>query len=503
MMVIQKKAFFIPGIQPVPSKKRVAAYARVSDTNEGLLHSMSAQVSYYSKLIQNNPGWEYSGVYADEGVSGRSTKKRTEFMRLMADCEAGRVDLILTKSVSRFARDTVDCLKWIRHLKEIGVEVRFERENISTFSMDGELLLTLLASFAQAESEAISANIRWATRKRFEKGIPNGHRPLFGYRWDGEMYRIVPEEGEAVKYIFKEYLAGKPAYTIAKALAEKGIAGKKGIPLDDSVVKDILSNISYTGPMVLQKYYISESRKKKTNNGELYKYVIDGMYEPLVSKDDFTKAQEIRAQRASLIPEATILGFSGLVKCGSCGSGVSRRTSRAAKRWCCNTKERKGTCDMRPIMEEELIAAVESICGGTDNATVRERITNITIYGDRVEMRLADKTVRCVKRKYDGQKGHNGFSGKLYSGLCGTKCLRKTWTNAAGEKLHGWICTASNCVCGLVRVREDEIRRSAEQVLKTTEYEAAVVEQIRAIRLYNDRFEYDFKDGSVTVWNRG
>lgn len=501
--VLQKTPFIIPGVQRFVGKKRVAAYARVSDTNEGLLHSISAQVSHYSEFIQNNPQWEYAGVYADEGVSGRSTQKRMEFMRLMAACEAGLVDLILTKSISRFARDTVDCIKWVRHLKELGVEVRFERENISTFSMDGELMLTLLASFAQAESEAISDNVKWATRKRFEKGIPNGHRPLFGYRWDGTMYRIVPKEGEAVKYIFGQYLAGSSAYAIAKALAEKGVTGKKGVPLDDSVIKDILSNISYTGPMVLQKYYISESRKKRTNNGELYKYVVDDMYEPLISEDDFTKAQEIRTQRASLMPEATFLGFSGLVKCGYCGSGMSRRSFGKAKRWCCNTKERKGTCDMRPIMEEELVAAVKSVCGSTDKETVRKTLARITIYGDKIEMRLTDQKVKCLMRRYDRQKGHNGFSGKLYSGLCGSRCVRKTWMNAGGEKLHGWRCPIPNCACGLVRVKENEIRQSAEQVLKTSEYEAEVVERIKVIHLYNDRFEYEYKDGSVTVWKRG
>ena len=191
----------------------------------------------------------------------------------MSDCEAGKVDIIFTKSVSRFARDTVDCLKWVRRLREIGVEVRFEREHISTATMDGELLLTLLAAFAQAESEAISDNVKWITRKRFAEGIPNGHRPIFGYRWDGMKYRIVPTEGEAVRHIFKRYLEGASAYMIAKELLAKGVTGKKGVPLDDSVVKDILSNISYTGPMVLQKYFVSDSRKKRTNKGELCQYI--------------------------------------------------------------------------------------------------------------------------------------------------------------------------------------------------------------------------------------
>lgn len=170
----------------VTKRKRVAAYARVSMDCEQLLHSLSAQVSYYSSLIQKNPEWEYAGVYIDEGITGTSTKHRDEFKRLIADCEAGKIDLILVKSISRFARDTVDLLDTVRHLKDIGVEVRFERENISTFTGDGEVLLTLLASFAQEESESLSRNEKWAIKKKFEKGMSNTSLRCFGYDWDSE-----------------------------------------------------------------------------------------------------------------------------------------------------------------------------------------------------------------------------------------------------------------------------------------------------------------------------
>lgn len=168
-------------VQPSPilqKKLRVAAYARVSvDT---LHHSLAAQVSYYSNLIQKNPAWEYAGVYADEGITGTSTTHRTEFKRLIADCNAGKIDMVLVKSISRFARDTVDCLHTVRQLKEKGIGVRFERENIDSTSEDGELLLTLLASFAQEESKSIGDNIRWGIRRRFVQGIPNGHKPPYG-----------------------------------------------------------------------------------------------------------------------------------------------------------------------------------------------------------------------------------------------------------------------------------------------------------------------------------
>ena len=175
-------------------RKRVAAYARVSMETEMLLHSLSAQVSHYNGLIQKNPDWEFAGIYADEGISGRDTSHRDDFNRLLADCDAGKIDMVLVKSISRFARDTVDTLTATRHLKELGIDVYFEREHIHSISDEGELLLTLLASFAQEESRSISENVKWGIRKRFEQGIPNGHKAPYGYEWDGEMYRVIPEQ---------------------------------------------------------------------------------------------------------------------------------------------------------------------------------------------------------------------------------------------------------------------------------------------------------------------
>jgi site-specific DNA recombinase len=161
-----------PSVKALPERKKVAAYARVSMETERLHHSLAAQVSYYSELIQKNPEWEYAGVYADEAVSGTGTAKRTEFQRMLDDCEAGKIDIILTKSISRFARNTVDLLETVRHLKELGIEVRFEKEGINSMSGDGEVMMTLLASFAQEESVSISNNVKWGIRKRMQAGIP-------------------------------------------------------------------------------------------------------------------------------------------------------------------------------------------------------------------------------------------------------------------------------------------------------------------------------------------
>ena len=196
----------VPAIKPL---KKVAAYARVSMQSERMMHSLSTQISYYSKIIQKNPDWEYAGVYADDFISGTNTVKRDEFKRMLSDCEAGKIDIILTKSISRFARNTVDLLETVRHLKSMGIEVRFEKENINSMSGDGELMLSILASFAQEESRSISENVKWGTQKRFEKGIPNGKFRIFGYRWEDDQLVIEPEEAEIVKRIFQNFLDGK------------------------------------------------------------------------------------------------------------------------------------------------------------------------------------------------------------------------------------------------------------------------------------------------------
>ena len=209
-------------------RKRVAAYARVSVDTEQLMHSLSAQVSYYSNLIQGTPEWEYVGVYIDAGITGTDTKPRERFQEMIADCEAGKIDIILTKSISRFARNTVDLLATVRHLKELGVEVRFEREHVNTFTSDGEVMLSILASFAEQESISLSQNIKWRVRKNYEQGKPHAHLKLYGYRWEGDERVIEPDEAEAVRFIFAEYLSGKSFREIATELDEKEIRSVRG-----------------------------------------------------------------------------------------------------------------------------------------------------------------------------------------------------------------------------------------------------------------------------------
>lgn len=231
-----------PAAPILTPKKRVAAYARVSMESERLQHSLSAQISYYNDKIQKNPDWLFAGVYADNGISGTGTEKRDDFNRLLTDCDAGRIDIVLTKSISRFARNTVDLLETVRHLKEIGVEVWFERENIHSMSGDGELMLSILASFAQEESRSISDNVKWGTRKRFEQGIPNGKFRVYGYEWQGEDLVIVPEEAAIVRQIFQNFLDGKSRLETEREFAAEGITTRAGCAWVDSNIKQVLCN---------------------------------------------------------------------------------------------------------------------------------------------------------------------------------------------------------------------------------------------------------------------
>lgn len=287
---------------PLPQQKKcVAAYARVSVNSERLSRSLSAQVSRYSEYIAKNPEWVFAGVYADKGMSGTRTDNRREFNRLMTDCENGKVDIILVKSISRLARNTLDLLTCIRRLKDMGVEVRFEKERINSMSCDGELMLTVLASFAQDESRSLSENVKWSIRKKFEKGIANGKMRVFGYMWEGGAMKIVPKEAEAVRFIFSSYAEGSSPRAIAAALTENGILTARGSEWSDYGIRTVLKNITYTGNTLLQKTF-SESpitKRRRVNNGELPMYFVRCSHEAIIDKDlfDTVQAEFIRRGR--------------------------------------------------------------------------------------------------------------------------------------------------------------------------------------------------------------
>lgn len=243
-----KRMAFAPKL---PTLLKVAAYARVSSGKDAMHHSLSAQVSRYSEYIQSHPGWQYVGVYADEAKTG-TRDSREQFQRLLADCRAGRIDLVITKSISRFARNTVTLLETVRELKELGVDVFFEEQNVHSLSTDGELMLTILASFAQAESLSASENQKWRIKKNFEEGKPWSNK-LFGYCLVDGRFEVVPEEADIVRRIFAEYLSGRGTTAIANGLNADGFMTRRGFSWRPNVIAQTLRNYNYTGNLILQK----------------------------------------------------------------------------------------------------------------------------------------------------------------------------------------------------------------------------------------------------------
>lgn len=299
-----KKIRKIEAVLPTATeRKKVAAYARVSKETERLKNSVSAQVSHYSAFIQGNPEWEYAGVYADYGITGTLTSKRKGFQRMLADCKAGKIDIIITKSISRFARNTVDLLETVRQLRTLGIEVRFEKEQINSLSESGELMLSLLASFAQEESQSISENIKWGLRKRFQSGeIGAANKHILGYRYDDgqKKYVIVPEEAKTVRWLFDMYLAGLSLRKIAKALNEAGFCTMKGGSFTEASLNLLVRNEIYAGDIRRQKCFVEDpiAKNKVKNCGQLPQYYMLDCHEPILDRETWAKVQKEIERRA-------------------------------------------------------------------------------------------------------------------------------------------------------------------------------------------------------------
>ena len=356
-----------PLIKP---KIRVAAYARVSRESERMQHSLSAQISYYNELIQKNLEWKFAGVYVDSFISGTDTKRRTEFQRLMQDCSEGKIDIILCKSISRFARNTVDLLKAVRCLKSIGVEVRFEKERINTFSTDGELMLSIMAEFAELEIKSISDNLKWAVRKKFEQG-KQWHTAAYGYRWNGETFVVEEHEAEAVKVIFQNYLNGVPMWQTSRWLKENGHAWT--MPF----IKYALQNEVYVGDVILQKYFRENplTHKIVKNEGQLQRYYVSDNHEPIIDRETFDKVQEkIKANFEFNSSAHWIVKpycFTSKIVCGHCGNHYYKGATKTntidglCDNYICVGKKKKGVdfCTARNIKGSRLRKACCEVLG--------------------------------------------------------------------------------------------------------------------------------------------
>ena len=356
-------------------KKRVAAYCRVSTDSEEQLNSYEAQKSYYTQKIADSPDWEMAGIYADEGISGTSMKKRTEFKKMITACKRGRIDLIITKSLSRFARNTVDCLETVRLLKANGIGVYFEKENINTLTESSEFLITLFSGFAQAESESLSKNVAWGWRKSAEAGnVYFQYKKMLGYRKgvDGQP-EIVPEEAEIIRRIYRRYLAGCSLGQIKQELEQDNIpTAQKVERWSSAVIHNILTNEKYMGDALLQKTYITDciTKKVKKNMGERPMYYVENNHPAIIPRETFDQVQKEMTRRSSkrkVLQKSgkTELGkYSGkyalteLLVCGECGSPYKRVTwARNGKKrivWRCVSRLEFGTkyCHNSPTLDE-------------------------------------------------------------------------------------------------------------------------------------------------------
>ncbi|ASR48973.1 recombinase family protein [Paenibacillus kribbensis] len=366
----------VEGIQPI-LKKKVAAYCRVSTDSEEQKESYTNQVNYYTQYIQNNLEWEMADIYADEGITGTSTKNRTHFNRMIQDARNGKLDLILVKSISRFARNTLDLLKYVRELKSLGVAVFFERENINTLDTTGEVLLTILSSLAQDESRNISENSRWGILRGFQNGkvFCNTNRFL-GYDKDEHGELVINEkEAEIVRRIYEEYLDGKSYQAIARGLMRDHIkTAAGGSRWWDSSITLILTNEKYYGALLQQKTVTVDflTHKRIKNKGQEQQYFIEDNHEPIVSKEIFEAVQKEKKRRAKL--KGSVMGeskrysnkyaLSSKVYCGCCGVIFKRRTwnsNNPSKKvvWQCrtNVNEGKAACAAKAVDEQVVHSA--------------------------------------------------------------------------------------------------------------------------------------------------
>ncbi len=357
-MIINK----VNTVKKLPKKLRVCAYARVSTGKDAMLDSLANQVSYYSKYIQSKKEWLYVGVYSDEAISGTKAT-RPGFQKMINDAKNGKIDLIITKSISRFARNTVTLLETVRELKAIGVGVYFEEQRIQTISKEGELMLTILASYAQEEARSVSENMKWRVRKNFAEGIPY-KLTILGYRLTKGKITIVPKEAEIVKLIYKKYLEGKGTLTIARELNQMNIHTRFGNKFAHNSIRLILTNITYTGDLLLQKKYRNNYLEKKTtrNKGELPQYYVEDSHEPIIDKETFAMVQEMiktKAKKPSLSSKENDRVYKGMIKCAHCGRTYIRKTTTQGRHaiWRCSNYIMNGkeVCSNPAVMDDEVI----------------------------------------------------------------------------------------------------------------------------------------------------
>ena len=512
-----------PKLPVIQARKKVAAYARVSRDTERLMHSVSAQVSYYSALIQKNPEWEYAGVYADMGISGTDTSKRGEFLRMLADCEEGKIDIILTKSISRFARNTVDLLETVRHLKDLGIEVRFEKEHIHSLSEDGELMLTLLASFAQEESRSISENVKWGVRKRFQSGeIGAANKHILGYRYDDGLrkYVIIPEEAEAVRWMFQMYIDGVPLRGIAESMNSAGIRTTLGNDFQEASVRQLIFNEVYAGDIRRQKCYMADpiTKTKVKNCGELPQYYMADCHEAIIDRETYAKVQAEMERRAGLVNPT--YPFTGKIKCGICGQSFTRRKGITKGKeyvsWFCRAKKEVGmTCTSCNYSEQNLMEICAKLMGtdSFDGTAFESSVRLISALPDgSLEVQFFDgqikrwemppKPAKVLDKPVKKRPAHL-FDGKIFCGQCGRRYGRAV-SESKDRHLY-WYCRAKShhgVTCDSVNYPDSEMKEIFCMVMGLEAFDEGFFTETveRMVVQKTGSIDFHLKDGTVKTY---
>lgn len=488
---------------------RVAAYCRVSTDDEEQLTSYEAQKNYYTDKIMTNKEWTMAGIFADEGITGTSARKRPEFLRMIRQCKQGKIDIVLTKSISRFARNTVDCLNYVRALKELGIAVIFEKENMNTLEIDSEILITMLGAFAQSESESISANVRWGIRQAMKEGKATiQYKYLYGYRkGDDGKPEIIPEQAEVVRKIYDLFLSGTPVRGIQEYLNANSVPNINGEPKwARSAIDSILTNEKYCGDVLLQKTYIDDciNKKVKKNTGQLPMYLVQNHHEGIISRETFDAAQaELARRSAGKSPSkknaptgrsrySSKYALSDRLYCGECGTRYQRCTWRnrdGSKRivWRCVSRVDYGNkyCHNSPTLDEEplhraILAAINSTVKGKDSIIYNLKSAMekelATVAGQQLSLSEIDSQLEQLNTEFSKALAEASESGDqaAYSDRFREIMQKQTALKVQRDEIQGMLAESGKAAAHI-----EQCRQAAETTPSAiAEWDEALIRQV-------------------------
>ncbi len=505
---------FIPArnrmvVGTVTPKLKVAAYCRVSTDSEEQATSYEAQVEHYTKVIKGNDEWEFAGIYADDGISGTNTKKREEFNRMIEDCMSGKIDKVITKSISRFARNTLDCLQYIRQLKEQNIPVYFEKENIDTMDTKGEVLLTIMASLAQQESQSLSQNVKLGIQFRYQQGqVQVNHNRFLGYTKDENKQLIIdPEQAVVVKRIYYEYLEGKSLIQIARGLEQDEIltaAGKE--KWRPETIKKILQNEKYIGDALLQKTYTVDflTKKRVKNTGIMPQYYVENCHEAIIPRDLYMRVQEEMSRRGNLRSGKTSkkrvysskYALSSIVCCARCGDIYRRiqwnNRGKHSTVWRCSKRVEHGPgeCGARTILESDLHQVVVIAI----NRMIADRTAFLPILQGNIELVLQsqkegeiealdielEELQKQLLERVNERKGYEDVAEKIDKVR---QNKEETLMKKAGQE------TVQQRIVEMMVFLE-------EQMKEVEEYDESLVRKlIQKVTVHEERYVVEFKSG--------